>query len=67
MTLTVNGDPFHTDAPHLTVAELLVALGLADATVAVAVNLSFVPRSTHPSHPLHEGDSIEIVAPMQGG
>lgn len=39
----------------------------ADAPFAVAVNLRFVPRSQYPHTPLHEGDRIEIIAPVTGG
>jgi len=34
---------------------------------AVAVNLHFVPSSRYASERLHEGDQIEIIAPVTGG
>ncbi|MEW6694116.1 thiS: thiamine biosynthesis protein ThiS [Tepidimonas thermarum] len=35
--------------------------------VAVAVNLQFVPRAQYAHTPLHEGDRVEIIAPITGG
>jgi len=34
---------------------------------AAAVNLQFVPRVRHAEHRLHDGDRIELVAPITGG
>ena len=34
---------------------------------AVAVNQSFVPRSSYDSYELKDGDQVEIVSPIQGG
>ncbi|WKE65715.1 sulfur carrier protein ThiS [Gallaecimonas kandeliae] len=34
---------------------------------AVAVNGRFVPRSQYDATPLKEGDSIEVLSPMEGG
>lgn len=34
---------------------------------AVAVNQSFVPRSSYKSYELKDGDKVEIVSPIQGG
>lgn len=34
---------------------------------AAAVNLEFVPRGQHAAHVLHEGDRIELIAPITGG
>lgn len=65
MTVTVNGEPATLPAP-CTVTELLQARG-ATRGVAVAVNETFVPRSQYDSTRLQDGDTIEIVAPMQGG
>ena len=46
---------------------MLIARRGHPATVAVAVNQVFVPRSRHVDTTLKEGDQVEIVAPMQGG
>ncbi len=34
---------------------------------AAAVNLQFVPRAQHATHPLRDGDRIELIAPITGG
>jgi sulfur carrier protein len=64
MNLTVNGEP-HPLAPDL--HALLCAMQLSEATVATAVNGRFVPASARASTPLHAGDAVEVLAPMQGG
>ena len=65
MKLQLNGAPLDSDAP--TLAALLEAEGFGGAKVATAVNGSFIPASPRASHPLSSGDSIEVLAPMQGG
>ncbi len=61
-----NGRPRPTD-PGSTVAELLVALELADRPVAVEVNRAVVPRFQHAVHRLQAGDHVEIVTLVGGG
>lgn len=65
MKLQLNGAPLDSDAP--TLAALLEAEGFGGAKVATAVNGSFIPASLRASQPLSSGDSIEVLAPMQGG
>ncbi|HDY96526.1 MAG: sulfur carrier protein ThiS [Sulfitobacter litoralis] len=65
MKLQLNGAPLHSDAT--TLAALLEAEGFGGAKVATAVNGSFVPATLRATHPLNSGDSIEVLAPMQGG
>ena len=65
MKLQLNGAPLDSDAP--TLAALLEAEGFGSAKVATAVNGSFIPASLRASHHLSSGDSIEVLAPMQGG
>lgn len=58
-----------------TAHELPAAATLADAIAqaqahppfAAAVNLQFVPRTQYANTPLHEGDRIDIIAPVTGG
>jgi thiamine biosynthesis protein ThiS len=54
-------------AAGTTVAELLASLGAAGRPCAVEINRSIVPRAAHGSHPLREGDAIEIVGFVGGG
>ena len=64
-TLLVNGDSREIVAA--TLAQVLAALGYADATVATALNGEFVPARAREATPVKDGDRIEIVAPRQGG
>ena len=65
MQVTLNGEAAESAAE--TLAALLSELDLADAVVATALNGDFVPVRRRAHTPLHPGDRIEIVAPMQGG
>lgn len=65
MRLLVNG--VLQDSEAATLADLLQSLDLAKSAVATALNGSFIRRNDRASTQLREGDSIEIVAPMQGG
>lgn len=65
MRIVVNGEFKTTGAK--TLAELCLALGLAEARVATAINGAFVPAPERERVHIAEGDAIEIVAPRQGG
>lgn len=65
LSLTVNGEPVRF-APG-TVADLVVARGLAGKRIAVERNGSIVPRSAHAATPLANGDQLEIVVAVGGG
>lgn len=65
MRLQLNGTPLTAEVA--TLADLLAARGYGDAKVATAVNGTFVPAPLRADHALAEGDSIEVLAPMQGG
>ncbi|MBV6633267.1 MAG: sulfur carrier protein ThiS [Alphaproteobacteria bacterium] len=65
MKITVNGNPHEVSDGNL--AKALITLGYGDATVATAVNGQFVPGPARAAHTLNDGDSIEVLAPMQGG
>jgi sulfur carrier protein len=66
MQVILNGES--REVPdRVSVKELLEQLGYQIQGRAVAVNRAFVPRSRHAQHRLHEGDEVEVVAPMQGG
>ena len=67
------------DCVHVTINEeahrLCAGATLADAIerigirppFAAAVNLNFVPRSQHGTHPLKTSDRVELIAPITGG
>ncbi len=63
--IMLNGEPAEVNAATLQAA--LAELGFDDGPFATALNRDFVPASERPTTPLHDGDAIEIIAPMQGG
>lgn len=65
MRVTVNGDPYETQGS--TLETLLAEIDLADAVVATAINGEFVASAERAQTALQPGDSIEVLAPMQGG
>ncbi|WP_137389336.1 sulfur carrier protein ThiS [Rhodoligotrophos defluvii] len=65
MKLKINGD-MHEVASN-TLSELLLELGYGDIVVATAVNQAFVPATARHNVTLAPGDSVEVLAPMQGG
>ena len=67
MKLTINGEARDFDAPRMTVAALLEALGLADRRVAVENNQRLVKRGTWAEAEVTDGDVVEIVQFVGGG
>lgn len=65
-SFTVNGEARPLAGP-MTVAELLVALGLDARKVAVERNEAIVPRSAYDGTLLAAGDRLEIVHFIGGG
>ena len=66
ITLMVNGEPMQ--APDdVTVAVLLVQLGLDRRKVAVELNEEIVPRSLYDATALAPADRLEIVHFIGGG
>jgi sulfur carrier protein len=65
MNIQLNGDARSFSAA--TLAALLIEAGFEDAVVATAVNGAFVPAPAREGLTLKDGDSIEVLAPMQGG
>ena len=65
MKLQLNGASLEVSTT--TLADLLEAQGFGGAKVATAVNGTFVPATMRGDHTLSDGDSIEVLAPMQGG
>jgi len=64
--ISINGRPREL-GEQVTVAELLLELGLAEKHVAVEVNRELVPRQQHTRHVLADGDQVEIVTLVGGG
>ncbi len=66
LKITINGEAKTFDNA-LTVAELVLAMGLAGRAVAVEVNRELVPKKAHASTKLQEGDQVEVVTLVGGG
>lgn len=66
ITITLNGESRRIAAP-VTVAGLIVGLGLDPKNVAVERNLEIVPKSAYASQPLNDRDALEIVHFVGGG
>jgi sulfur carrier protein len=66
MYVVVNGEARELPA-EITIAQLVLQLGLADRRVAVEVNRDIVPRSEHATRRLADGDRVEVVAAIGGG
>lgn len=66
MQVKLNGEP--REIPDgLTVAGLLVLLGVRAPRVAVEVNEAVVTKDRYDGHALSPGDAVEIVAFVGGG
>ncbi|BBU59424.1 thiamine biosynthesis protein ThiS (plasmid) [Mameliella alba] len=65
MQVNLNGARIEIAAASL--AALIEDRGFDPASVATAVNGSFVPRPMRARIALAEGDKIEVLSPMQGG
>lgn len=65
MRILLNGAERQLGASRLD--EALEALGYKGAIVATAVNGRFVPAAQRVATQLADGDSLEVLAPMQGG
>ena len=65
MQIILNGRPREVACSHLD--QLLAELGYRGTKVATAVNGAFVARQARAGTELRAGDSLEVIAPMQGG
>ena len=66
MRLTVNGEEKELDST-VSIADLVLQLGLGGHRIAVEVNGEIVPRSLHAEHKLIAGDKVEVVHAIGGG
>lgn len=69
MEIKVNGEPHALAEGRDGVHDLLLSLGIgADQPgIALAVNMTLVPRSEWAQTRLHEGDEVELITARQGG
>jgi sulfur carrier protein len=63
--VTVNGRRMHVGG-NISVAILLESLGYPDRGIAVALNLSVLPRSAWQTS-LSDGACLDVVTAVQGG
>ena len=66
MQVIINGETKTLDE-RTTVSEMIRKLGFDAAAGAVAVNMTFVPSDKYDETVLHDGDSVEVLAPVCGG
>ncbi|MCB1652246.1 MAG: sulfur carrier protein ThiS [Alphaproteobacteria bacterium] len=66
MKVIINGEEKTFEAP-LNLYGILEQQGYVEMLIAVARNGSFVPKEQYQSINLESGDTLEILAPMQGG
>lgn len=64
--ITVNGEP-RSVAAGTTVAALVESLGASGKRIAVELDGSVIPRSTHSTAELPAGAKVEIVHAIGGG
>lgn len=64
--VVVNGAQQRFPQPFA-LSELIVQMSLAGKKIAVELNGEIVPRSTHGSTLVADGDRLEIVAAVGGG
>jgi sulfur carrier protein len=55
------------ELPNQSMVSDALALIAAKPPYAVAVNLSFVPKTKHAEYLLNENDQVEVIAPVTGG
>jgi sulfur carrier protein len=65
MKIKINGKELRTDRRVL--SELLEELNIQPGRVAVEVNLKIIRKADYDTHPIMEGDNIEIVNFVGGG
>ena len=64
--ITINGQPKTLNAP-LNLFDVLEQEEVIGMMIAVAKNNEIVPKDKWSSTKITDGDTLEIVAPMQGG
>ena len=65
MKIKINGEELRTDRRVL--SELLEELNIQPGRLAVEVNLKIIRKADYDTHPIVEGDNIEIVNFVGGG
>ena len=66
MQIIVNGEPKELEN-EMTIMRLMETLGYEKDIGAVAVNMTFVASDRYEETVVHDGDEVEILAPVCGG
>jgi sulfur carrier protein len=66
MQILLNGAPKYL-AQSISVAQLIEELGYVGKRIAIERNGEIVPKSSHASVMLNEGDQLEVVVAVGGG
>jgi sulfur carrier protein len=64
--VSINGE-VQEISENLNVSELITQLGYTNKGFAVAINTTFVAIDSYSKTVLKEGDTVDILAPIQGG
>ena len=56
-----------TEVPDNSTIDDVLSIIDARPPFAVAINYEFVPKTRHAEEVLHEGDELEVIAPVTGG
>lgn len=70
MNIFINGDRFiikHEEAYVDHALQQFLSDVQKDTTFAVALNSDFIGRDNYTQTPIKEGDSIDVLFPIQGG
>jgi sulfur carrier protein len=66
MKIVVNGKELDV-AKNIKVDELLKELKIEDKVMAVAINMEIVKKDNWQTHPIKEGDKVELLHFVGGG
>lgn len=64
--VSVNGEIKEIEA-NLNIKQLIEALNYKQKGFAVAINTTFIPIKNYEETIIEDGDTIDILAPVQGG
>jgi thiamine biosynthesis protein ThiS len=66
MHITLNGNPYELQE-RLSFSQFVKSLGYEHNSIAIAADGKHIPRSEWDKRYLETEQSVEIIAPMQGG
>ena len=66
LTLQINGEQKQFP-PDINVAGLIASMQLSGRRIAIELNGEIVPKSSHTSTQLRDGDKLEVVVAVGGG